>query len=73
MDFLAVGDRVSRGGRADDYIVVRVDYAACVGDICLLADAGNVILATLQAIRTSQALIGASDRLIARARTLDCD
>lgn len=129
MYYPAVGDRVSMRGRTSEYVVVRVDYAACVCDICLfadkraveegvpfkvlfdalefdhlpgesyawedrrrvikrllcssqahvnlgralIADTGNLILTTLQAIRSSQEVIGRSDQLIARARTLDCD
>jgi hypothetical protein len=127
MYYPAVGDRVSMSGCVDEYIVVRADYSACVGDICLLADRAAIqesvpfrllfeviefeyarseayswesqlwvirqllrssqahvdkgrvlisdiqssIFATLQAIHSSEELIDESDRLIARARTLD--
>lgn len=39
----------------------------------LLADLHSVLLTTMEAIRTSQNCLVASDRLIVRAQTLGCD
>jgi hypothetical protein len=41
--------------------------------LVILADIQNSCSTTLKAILTSRQLIAASDRVIARARTLDCD